>query len=282
MTAVQIDESVATHLYGGPISSDDIYVRRGYLLAYNKEMYVPKYTMWKAEAAFRDTPKRTGRWKAFNQDPWLPDVSDDDYIGWYDSEFNYARGHMTPYFISGGDRNGNGIDAENEETLVPEDYEDACTVWEINSMANVAPQYHQAFNGQSGLWYLLETSIRRKIDQGRQFYIIAGTLFDENKPLLRIGRRSQPESSWHIGVPHGFFKLVIDPVTQESVLFVFDHAADLEIGCDITNAETSLETCIRPVEELEAFTGYSFFSTLSLEESQRYRRSSNPDTWTQW
>lgn len=55
-------------------------------------------------------------------------ITSNDYIGWFDSDKNYARGHIAPYFISGGDRDGDGKDAEFEHNLKVEEGIDLETI----------------------------------------------------------------------------------------------------------------------------------------------------------
>lgn len=81
-------------------------------------------------------------------------------------------------------------------------------------MANIAPQYHNNFNGAGGLWYELEEQVRERVRAGEDLHIIAGTIFDETKTVQVIGKRSKTQTevdpTWNIGVPHGFFKIIIN------------------------------------------------------------------------
>ena len=106
----QKDDSIIEHVYGGAPDDSDLFPRRAYVLAYNKKWRVPKWAAWYATKAYRDTPERESRWSSFRTDPEIPTVRDNDYVDWYDSEHNFARGHIVPFFISGGDRDHDGID----------------------------------------------------------------------------------------------------------------------------------------------------------------------------
>ena len=75
-------ESIDEHLYGGAPDDSKLYERRAYVLAYDEENLVPKWAAWHAHPTYRDTPKRTSRWKSFRKDPELAMVRDDDYDGW--------------------------------------------------------------------------------------------------------------------------------------------------------------------------------------------------------
>lgn len=283
LSEAQADALVAEHVYGGPLDDSTLYERRAYVMAYNAEQLVPSWAAWHVTPAYIDTPKRDSHWKAFQSDPELPTVKDSDYDHWFSSDFNFARGHIAPYFISGGDRDNDGQDAEIESSYkTVEDKDDACTVYEINYMSNVAPQYHNRFNGSGGEWYKLETHVRKDlVKTGGSFNVFAGTVFMADKPVMKMGERDDAPETWQIGVPHGFFKVVIDPAKQEAVAFLFDHAGDLQQGCNIDDGK-KLEPCIVSIESVEAATGLTFFSHLDEDTNKKLRDSSKPETWKHW
>ena len=115
-------------------------------------------------------------------------------------------GHIVPYAISGGDRDNDGEDAEIENNLHVEDEYDACTVYEINALSNIAPQFHVRFNGPPGVWWQLETDVRNLVDDGNEYQLFAGTVFIEGEDVRKIGNRKNDDSTWKIGVPHGFLQ----------------------------------------------------------------------------
>lgn len=239
-------DSINEHLRYGPLDNSELFPRRAYVMAYNYEQRVPAWVAYHVVSEYRDVPdRRKSRWGRFRTDPELPSVTDDHYDHWYASEHNLVRGHLAPYYISGGDRDGDGMDADIEGTGRVEDPDDACTTMEINAMTNIAPQYHSAFNGAGGLWYELETKIRDAVDDGGEFYVYAGSIFDASKPIQKIGLRSKDDgralAEWEIGVPHGFFKIIIDAKTGEREMYVFNHSKDVG-GCEL---DDSLTDCKR-------------------------------------
>ena len=181
-----------------------------------------------------------------------------EYTGLYNGPDNFARGHIVPYFIAGGDRDFDGAFAAGPDGIERDDHYDACTVREVNYMTNITPQYHSRFNGSPpgqgatpGLWYQLETIIRSEIDAGEEFHIIAGTIFGEDDVQL-VGRDG------NIGVPDEFYKIVI---TQYGpVAFLFSHSRQLHPeACEL---EAQLVECIVPISVIEAATGLDFFTSL--------------------
>lgn len=282
LNTLQITSSIDEHVYGGAPDDSELHAKRAYVLSYNNEQLVPKWAAWHINKEYRDTPTRKSRWSKFRTDPDIPTVNTNDYKGWYASEYNFARGHIAPFFIAGGDRDNDGQDAEIESTLAIEDEYDACTVFEINSMVNIAPQYHRRFNGTSGEWYKLESDVRKLADKGRKFNVFAGSVFVKGLDIQRIGNRKEPEASWKIGVPHGYFKIVIDLENDIAVGFLFDHQGDLINGCDIDSRSVkSHRNCIVPIEYIEDVTGLNFFKNLDSDTNQNLRGNSNNLGWKQ-
>jgi len=266
------EELLALHLPSGTPSHGRIHVRRAYLTEYDASRRLPRWAAWFATKAFLDQPERKGRWTTFHADPDVDDpVTTKDYTSFYNDGKGFARGHIVPHYISGGDRDNDGLDAEFEDSpgWPVEDPDDACTVFEINYMSNVAPQYHEKFNGVGGLWYKLETAIRGLIDNGHEFHLIAGPAFAAG-PVQKIGSRSD------IHVPHSFFKIVIS--NNEPVAFLFAH--DEQVNAPGCSLDAALEECIVSVDEVETATGLDFFSMLSATEQHQLETAPNTHLWS--
>jgi endonuclease G, mitochondrial len=233
---------IEEHLFGGAPSGDDLLVRRPYVAAYDAEHRVPRWVAWHAIPEYRNPPTRSGRWATFHGDDDVtrPVVSD-DYLGLLGSRRNIARGHLAPHFISGGDRDGDGRRAAR-------DIDDACTVFEINLMSNIAPQFHNRLNGAGGLWGGLESRLRTRLRRGQSFHLIAGTIFGDDPDLVG------PDHD--IAVPDMFFQIVITE-DEEVVPFLFAHPTKLgQAGCLLRQ---QLQACITTIDEIEQLSGLDFF-----------------------
>jgi len=244
----------AEHLFGGRPSPGAILIRRGYVTEYDAARRVPRWAAWHAVPAYLDTPNRKGRWARFRADPDIArPVKRTDYNGLFRT-LDLARGHIVPYFIAGGDRDGDGKDAEIEtaKNLPVEDIDDACTVFEVNYMSNIAPQFQSRFNGAGGLWFALETKVRKGIvGRGRSIHVIAGTVLGD-APVRKVG----PDKD--IFVPQMFYKILI---AKEGVAaFLFVHEA--RIGAKGCALDAALESCIVTVRDIETVTGLDFFAGL--------------------
>jgi hypothetical protein len=98
------------------------------------------------------------------------------------------------------------------------------------------------------------------VDKGREFNVFAGSVFIKGLDIQRIEDRKKPEASWKIGIPYGYFKIVIDVKNNISVCFLFDHQVDVKNGCNIDSRSVkSHKNCIVPIEYIEDVTGLTFF-----------------------
>lgn len=228
LSGQQKEDLVELHLGSfelqGFADAGDIMVRRAYVLDFNPDMLVPNWVAWRVEGDFLETPDRAGAWKSFKQDRPLRDalgrafaVVAADY-----THSGYHRGHMAPYFVSGGDRDGDGLYAED-------DVDDACTVYEINYMSNMSPQLPH-FNTYGGAWYDLESQTRLRGQAGAEYNIIAGNLYlSEDVEFIGANTRK-------IGVPDALFKVIDDGHRQISYLFFQEARPDFLIdayGADV-------------------------------------------------
>lgn len=241
-------DTVSRHIYGGMPSCDNLLERQGYVLCFNDARRVPSWVAFRVEPDFRNTPQRKGRFKSFRDDPDLAtEARDADYDGLLSSK-GYARGHLAPYGVMGGDRDKDGAYAAD-------DPDDARTVYEGNYMSNIAPQYQDGFNGSNGLWYALERWIQDGLIHCHDtIWVFAGCVFDK-KELERVG----PGNDIH--VPPGFFQMVVvEDVTKTPhvLAFLFPHQK-VRRG--------NIEEYLTSVDDIERATGLDFFSEASVDES---------------
>lgn len=252
LTNAQETALISEHLGTLRPSGDAIIAHRGHVYAYDFANNMPKWTAWHVTQAYTDTPKREKHWYRMAQDKALPkanQVSSGDYTG-----SGYHRGHLAPYFTSGGDRDGDGQDAEfeNKEDFPIEDIDDACTVFEINYMSNMTPQLPN-LNSQNGSWYQLETLNRNAAKSGAEFHMIAGPIFTSASPKV-ICRSKNADGSCEgraITIPDAFFKIVNDGVSRTGYIFFQDTKVSTN-GC--MPSQTPVD-CVAPISEIEALTG---------------------------
>jgi endonuclease G, mitochondrial len=246
----QAEASDSDHAYGGIPSKEAFLERQAYIVQFDNQRKTPRWVAYHVKPENLVTPKREGAWKKYRNDPDVEgESSDEDYKGQFNTWRNYANGHLVPYFVSGGDRDGDGILAQDG------DEDDAQAVFEINYRTNLAPQHHHNFNGSGGLWYKLETYVRKTLlrDKQKEVWVFAGTIYGQGVYDV-IGNG--------VEVPPMFFKIIIteEEGVPKILAFLFPHQIKKhgEIGDFLVS-----------VNHIESMTGLDFFHELNNEELER-------------
>jgi endonuclease G, mitochondrial len=203
-------------------------VRAQYALSYNRDQGRPNWVSWHLTATDLG---ETDRCDCFAPDALLPShwqIRPSDYQG-----SGYDRGHLCP----SGDRTDSP--ENNAATFV---------------MSNMLPQTRD-LNGH--VWEKLESYSRSLARGGDELYIIAGGYGERE----RIGNGK-------ITVPRRCWKIILSLPSGENDLARIDEDTRL-IAVDMPN-ETGIEAhpwqqYLCTVKELEARTGYAFFTALPPE-----------------
>jgi len=256
--AAEESQLIEEHVYGGmpSPSAPNILVRNAYVISYHCERRGPNWVAYHLTPDYLTTPPREGAFDDFRDDPDLAcEPSEDEY-----RSSGYDRGHLVPYAVSGGDRDGDGLYAW-------EDPDDAETVYQVNYMSNIAPQ-DDSFN-RSGLWRELERWVQNDaLKELGELWVIAGCIFGAGQ-VERIG----PHRDIH--VPAMFYKIVIqkpsDPSGDAKVLaFLFPHQRQ---------SHGDKEDFLVSVDIVEALAGFDFFRAPDdgIDEDLETQ-----DTWGFW
>jgi endonuclease G len=255
---------VDEHAFGGLPSDSSIFVRQGYILSYDAARRVPRWVAYHVKPDYRKTPSRKGAFKKFRTDPDVSNpVKDSDYVGLFGSAQNYARGHLAPYAVMGGDRDGDGLLAADG------DEDDKLTVFESNYMSNIAPQNHFNFNGSGGLWFKLERWLQDDVveEGGHEVWVFAGCIFGEGE-AEKVGPNTD------IALPPMFYKIVVRQEQNEDVprilAFLFPHQR---------SKHGDIEDFLVPVDVIESLTGLDFLSDLE-DDIETWLEAQ--DTWDFW
>jgi len=117
-------------------------------------------------------------------------------------------------------------------------------------MTNISPQSPDL---NRGAWKKLEEKCRDRAVVDSALIIVCGPVFDKSGPSARIGRAG-------VAVPGRFFKVVLAPFAEHP----------WAIGFLMTNGyvDGGMQKAAVSVDEVEAVTGYDFFSALpdSIED----------------
>lgn len=126
----------------------------------------------------------------------------------------YDRGHMAP-----------SADMSDEQSQ-----------YESFSLANMVPQNP---NNNRGAWARLESTVRQRAMERGKVYVVTGTIFDTSNPVFASGV---------VSVPSALFKIVYDPVANETEVYLTANKASAE---PYSLSLSQLEQ----ITELKAFPG---------------------------
>jgi len=261
------------HLKFGQPNSAILLIRNAYVLHYNSQYRIPNWVAYHIDPDFLNTPERKSKFARFRKDEEVENpVEDEEYVGLFDTK-GYARGHLAPYKIMGGDRDEDDVYA-NYGSAVESDEDDEKTVFQGNYLTNIAPQHHKAINGPGGLWYKLERWIQDDIVDAadQEVWIYAGCIINDTVNIEGVGENDS------IIVPNMFYKILIresGDTNQPYVLaFLFPHfknKSDLR--------ETYIYNYLVPVDYIEAITGLDFFSNIDESEQLIFERNIELEPW---
>jgi endonuclease G len=264
LTGLTSEESTLLdeHVYLGLPTREPILIRRGYVALYNPYRRDPVWVSYHVVPEYRDTPPRQGRFASFRTDFHVPDpVRDEDYVGLMESR-GYARGHLAPYAVMGGDR-------DNDGRLAQDDPDDAEIIFQANYMSNITPQHQTGFNGPGGIWYTLERWVQDSlvIGSSEEVWVQAGAIFGPG-----ANEKVGPASDIH--VPPMFYKIVAwEAPSQDDPMilaFLFPHQR-------VSHGE--IQDFLVTINVLEAMTGLDFFPDL---EDDTEATLEDRDTWETW
>ena len=247
--------------------------RQGYIVQFDTASRVPRWVAYHVTADLLEgKPPRSGRFSSFRMDPNLPDlgfepVRDADYVGLLAAR-GFARGHLAPFAVMGGDRDGDG------QFAIDGDDHDQLTVIESNYLSNVAPQHHFEFNGAGGLWFKLERWIQDTVvkDRGIEVWVIAGCIFgdDSYTDFEAVGLDTD------IYVPAMFYKVVVreNPDDEDGpplvLAFLFPHQR---------SSHGDIEDFLTSIDVVEQMAGMDFFPELDDDIELVME---DEDTWDNW
>jgi len=242
------------HVYGGQPDTNKVLVRNAYVTSYNVEYRIPNWSAYHIIPDYLNTPTRKSKFAKFRDDPNISNpVSTSEYNGLFGS-VGYARGHLAPYKVFGGDRDNDGLYAVYNDAA--SDLDEEITVFEGNYMSNIAPQLHGRYNGSGGLWFNTEKWVRDKVVNsdsiGNEVWVYSGCLVHDSRFLEKVGRDT------NIVVPDQFYKVVImnnDGKFPDVLVFLFPH---YDSSSDILERDI-FKYCVS-VDYLEAISGLDLFN----------------------
>ena len=262
------------HVYGGQPDTNKVLVRNAYVTSYNAEYRIPNWSAYHIIPDYLNTPTRKGKFSKFRPDPDISNpVQDDEYDGLFGS-LGYARGHLAPYKVFGGDRDHDGLYAQYDGNLVS-DTDDEQTIFEGNYLSNIAPQLHSKYNGSGGLWFNAERWVQDDVvGSGNEVWVYSGCLVYDSRYLEKVG----PDAN--IVVPDQFYKVVIrdnDGEFPDVLVFLFPH---YDSGSDVQ--ENDIFKYLVSVDYLEAISGLDFFNEYIESVQDSCERVVDTEGWKEF
>ena len=227
LLANPIDDKGSQFVYqGAPVSSltknEQYLIKKYYAIHY-------RYDTKTAEYVVEHVTKEAITGPAKRKDDFRPDP---EVIAKYQSQLeDYAgkpfdRGHLVP-----GANN-----TQNEEAMS-----------ESFFLSNMVPQVP---NHNRGIWKQLETLVRNWVQEGKDIYVISGTIY--GKDYKSIGDNK-------VGIPDYLWKIAIDKKSNKAIAFLLPNAP-------IPVAD--LPKYVVSISEIEAKTGINFMPKLTTALSK--------------
>ncbi len=213
----------------GDVANENNYlmIKPQYSLSYSRAKATPNWVAWRLDTSWLGSAQRQDDYRP---DPDLPaawyHVTDGDYSG-----SGYTRGHMTP----SGDRTRSV--ADNSATFL---------------MTNFVPQIAE---NNSGAWEDFESYCRSLAQAGNELYIISGG--QGSNGTIASGRIVAPRYTWKVVLvlPNGADDLARINKQTRTIGIIMPNFLPLSTSAPWRQFRVT-------VDQVEAFTGYNFFSNV--------------------
>lgn len=218
-----------------PLANNTQYLCKGnYAIHYRYDTKTAEYVLEHLTLPTITGPAR--RKDDFRPDPAIPRQHQSqlkDYAG-----FPFDRGHLSP-------------GADNNHT--------AQAMSESFFLSNMVPQVP---NHNRGIWKQLETHVRNWAKQGRDIYVVTGTIYAPGYQTIGANR---------VGIPTHMWKVIVDRTNAKAIAFIFPNAP-LPVR-DLPKYATT-------VAEVERATGINFHPQLPPNLERIETTAPNLSEWS--
>ena len=209
-------------LRGAPVSPMQVgttqyLCKQNYAIHYRYDTRTAEYVVEHITLASITGPAK--RKDDFRPDPAIPKQYQSqlgDYAG-----FPFDRGHLAP-----------GADNTQSDVIMSESF----------FLSNMVPQVP---NHNRGIWKQLETAVRNWVLEGKDIYVVSGTIY--NPGYQTIGANK-------VGIPTHMWKVIVDRKGSKAIAFLFPNAP-LPVA-DLPKYATNVAT-------IEQYTGINFMPLLT-------------------
>lgn len=233
-----IDDNCPQHvLRGAPVSSitanTQYLCKTNYAIHYRYDTKTAEYVVQHITLANITGPAK--RKDDFRADPSIPKPYQStlaDYAG-----FPFDRGHLSP-----------GADNTQNDMVMSESF----------FLSNMVPQVP---NHNRGIWKQLETAVRNWVKEGKDIYVVSGTIYAPGYQTIGAGQ---------VGIPTHMWKVIVDRKSVKSIAFIFPNAP-IPVK-DLPQYATT-------IAEVEKATGINFHPQLPV---QLDRLETTPPNLAEW
>ena len=225
-------------LRGAPVSSskaNDQYLCKGnYAIHYRYDTKTAEYVVEHITLPTITGPAK--RKDDFRPDPAVPKQHQaqlSDYAG-----HPYDRGHLSP-----------GADNNQNDQMMSESF----------FLSNMVPQVP---NHNRGIWKQLETAVRGWVTEGRDIYVVSGTIYAPGYQTIGAGR---------VGIPTHMWKVIVDRKGAKAIAFIFPNQP-LPVA-DLPKFATT-------IAEVERATGINFHPQLPEQLKHLETTKPNLNDWS--
>jgi len=211
-------------LRGAPVSqlqpgTTQYLCKQNYAIHYRYDTKTAEYVVEHITPASIQGPAK--RKDDFRPDPAIPKQYQSqlaDYAG-----FPFDRGHLAP-----------GADNTQNDSIMSESF----------FLSNMVPQVP---NHNRGIWKQLETAVRNWVLEGKDIYVVSGTVYAQGYQTIGAGR---------VGIPTHMWKVIVDRKSAKAIAFMFPNAP-LPVA-DLPKYATNIAT-------IEKYTGINFHPQLPAQ-----------------
>jgi endonuclease G len=221
-----IDDQCPQHvLRGAPVSpqapgTTQYLCKTNYGIHYRYDTKTAEYVVQHVTVESISGPAK--RKDDFRPDPAIPKQHQSqlsDYAG-----FPFDRGHLSP-----------GADNTQNDVVMSESF----------FLSNTVPQVP---NHNRGIWKQLETAVRNWVKEGKDIYVVSGTVYANGYQTIGTNR---------VGIPTHMWKVVVDRKNSKAIAFLFPNAP-LPVK-DLPKYATTIGT-------IEQYTGINFMPQLTPQQ----------------
>ena len=234
-----IDDQCPQHVLRGapvsPITANTQYLcKQNYAIHYRYDTKTAEYVVQHITLQSISGPAK--RKDDFRSDPAIPPEHRSvlsDYAG-----FPFDRGHLSP-----------GADNTINDEIMSESF----------FLSNMVPQVP---NHNRGIWKQLETYVRNWVEEGKDIYVVSGTIYAPGYQTIGNNR---------VGIPTHMWKVIVDRKSSKSIAFLLPNAP-LPVA-DLPKFATSIDA-------VEQATGINFMPKLTKAQEGKLEKAVNLSDWS--